>query len=80
MGLLKEKKVKYILTDMPDAKYSIKLGEPIKIIGVVPGGGTDFYGYGIRKSDTDLLNKVGEWMKKIKSDGTYDKLSDKHFK
>ncbi|WP_010244246.1 transporter substrate-binding domain-containing protein [Acetivibrio cellulolyticus] len=37
------------------------------------------YAFGIDKSQPELLTKVNEFISKIKSDGTFDKISNKYF-
>lgn len=36
-------------------------------------------GYVVQKGNTDLLNKLNSGLKKVKEDGTYDKIYDKWF-
>ncbi len=36
-------------------------------------------GIGVRKDDTDLVNKLNAAIKKIRADGTYQKINDKYF-
>jgi polar amino acid transport system substrate-binding protein len=70
-------KVDAVVTGLPAAKtYAKEKGS----VTVLPDTLTEeFYGYGIRKDDQELIKAVNEALKKIKSDGTYDKLVKKWF-
>lgn len=37
------------------------------------------YAFGVKKDDEDLLNKVNEFIAKIKEDGTFDEICNKYF-
>ena len=37
------------------------------------------YAFGVQKDDAELLAKVNEYIAKIKSDGTFDKICNKYF-
>ncbi|BCJ87885.1 basic amino acid ABC transporter substrate-binding protein [Effusibacillus dendaii] len=39
----------------------------------------EYYGIAVKKGNTDVLNKVNDGLKKIKSDGTYDKIYEQYF-
>lgn len=70
-------KVDAVVTGLPAAKTYAKEKGTAKVL---PGTLTEeFYGYGIRKDDQELVKAVNEALKKIKADGTYDKLVKKWF-
>ena len=70
-------KVNAVVTGLPAAKTYAKEKGTVKVL---PETLTqEFYGYGIRKEDTDLVKAVNEALKKLKTDGTYDKLVKKWF-
>ncbi len=37
------------------------------------------YAFGVKKGDTELLNKVNAYIAQIKQDGTFDKICDRYF-
>jgi polar amino acid transport system substrate-binding protein len=41
--------------------------------------GDEEYGVGVRKSDTELLEKLDKALDEMKKDGTYDKIYTKWF-
>ncbi len=70
-------KVDAVVTGLPAAKTYTKEKNTTKVL---PNTLTEeFYGYGMRKDDQDLVKAVNEALKKLKADGTYDKLVKKWF-
>lgn len=70
-------KVNAVVTGLPAAKTYAKEKGTVKVL---PDTLTEeFYGYGIRKEDADLVKAVNEALKKLKADGTYGKLVKKWF-
>ena len=70
-------KVDAVVTGLPAAKTYTKEKGTTKVL---PNTLTEeYYGYGIRKEDADLVKAVNEALKKLKADGTYDKLVKKWF-
>lgn len=39
----------------------------------------EFYGYAVKKGNTDLVEKLNQGLKAIKEDGTYQKIYDQYF-
>jgi polar amino acid transport system substrate-binding protein len=70
-------KVNAVVTGLPAAKTYAKEKGTVKVL---PETLTqEFYGYGIRKEDKDLTQAVNAALKKLKENGTYDKLVKKWF-
>lgn len=58
-----------------EAKPCAILGDPVKDTKYIGEG----IGFAMRKQDKDLLAKVNAAIKKIRADGTYQKIADKYF-
>ena len=67
----------FLLEDYPVISYQIKIGEQAKLKLAVKHIDSDppKYGFAVKKGENaDLLKKINEGLKKIKADGTYDKI------
>ena len=70
-------KVDAVVTGLPAAKTYSKEKGTTKVLSATLT--EEYYGYGMRKDDQDLVKAVNEALKKVKADGTYDKLVKKWF-
>jgi polar amino acid transport system substrate-binding protein len=70
-------KVDAVVTGMPAARTYARERGTVKVL---PETLTqEFYGYGIRKEDKELTEAVNAALKKIKSDGSYDRIVKRWF-
>ena len=70
-------KVDAVVTGLPAAKTYAKSKGTVKVL---PGTLTEeFYGYGLRKDDAELVKAVNGALQKVKANGTYDQLVKKWF-
>lgn len=74
---LESGKVDAVVTGLPAAKTYAKAKDTVKVL---PNTLTEeYYGYGMRKEDKELTEAVNAALKKLKDDGTYDKIVKKWF-
>jgi glutamine transport system substrate-binding protein len=67
-----------VINDLPVTGYYIAQGHPeVKMVGDLLNG--EQYGIAFNKSDTDLLAKVNDGLKKLKETGRYDEIYTKWF-
>ncbi len=68
-----------VVADTPiAADYALQNDEYKTVLQIVGEPFTDeFYGIAVKKGNSDLLKKINEGLKKVKSDGTVEKLKDK---
>ncbi len=66
----------FLMEDYPVINYQIKIGEQSKLkIAIDSVIAPPSYGFAVKKGDNqELLQKFNEGLKKIKADGTYDKI------
>ncbi|VBB07126.1 ionotropic glutamate receptor [Lucifera butyrica] len=66
----------FLMEDYPVINYQIKIGEQSKLKIAVPSViDPPSYGFAVKKGENqELLKKFNEGLKKIKADGTYDKI------
>jgi polar amino acid transport system substrate-binding protein/arginine/ornithine transport system substrate-binding protein len=57
----------------PEGKGYAQVGQPLRL------GGASGVGIAVRKTDTDLRDKINVALKTIKANGTYNKLAAKYF-
>lgn len=69
-----------VINDMPVTAYYIqtKGKDKVKMVGEVFAA-EDQYGIGVKKGNTELLNKINSGLDKIKANGEYDKIYKKWF-
>ncbi|SHG49314.1 amino acid ABC transporter substrate-binding protein, PAAT family [Thermosyntropha lipolytica DSM 11003] len=77
---LKKGGVDAVINDYPVTLNYILTTEDanIKMVGEVFSA-DDKYGIAVKKGNTELLNMINEGLKKIKENGTYDKIYQKYF-
>ena len=66
----------FMVEDFPVISYLIKTGQQAKLKIAVPSIGAEpNYGFAVKKgANQELLAKFNEGLKKIKANGTYDKI------
>ncbi len=74
---LKNGAVNYVIVDEAPAKAIAASMGGVKVINVALT--VEEYAFGVAKDQPNLLAKVNEYLAKIKSDGTYDKIAEKYF-
>ncbi|MDD4801851.1 MAG: basic amino acid ABC transporter substrate-binding protein [Syntrophomonas sp.] len=69
-----------VINDMPVTAYYIdtKGKDKVKMVGQVFAA-DDKYGIGVKKGNTEVLNKINSGLDKIKANGEYDKIYKKWF-
>ncbi len=69
-----------VINDMPVTSYYIqtKGKEKVKTVGSVFQA-EDQYGIGVKKGNTELLNKINDGLAKLKENGKYDEIYKKWF-
>lgn len=69
-----------VINDMPITAYYIqtKGKDKVKMVGEVFAA-EDQYGIGVKKGNTELLNKINSGLDKVKASGEYDKIYKKWF-
>lgn len=69
-----------VINDMPVTSYYIQTTgkDKVKMVGEVFNA-DDQYGIGVKKGNTELLNKLNEALATLKSNGEYDKIYKKWF-
>jgi len=69
-----------VINDMPITAYYIKTKgkDKVKMVGEVFAA-DDQYGIGVKKGNTELLNKINSGLDKVKASGEYDKIYEKWF-
>ncbi len=67
------------IIDLPvaEAFFEANPNAPLKHVGQVSDD--DYFGFALRKEDTELLAKVNAALAQLKSDGTYDQIVEKWF-
>ncbi|MDK2856665.1 MAG: polar amino acid transport system substrate-binding protein [Bacillota bacterium] len=69
-----------VVVDVPVAlPYVAKHSDKVKLVSEKPFV-AEYTGIALRKEDTELLKKINAALKKLKEDGTYQKIYDKWFK
>lgn len=74
---LKAGRVDAVVNDLPVTAYLVKKDPAFKIVEVIKTG--EQYGFAFRKDSKELREKVNEALKKMKEDGTYDRIYKKWF-
>ena len=74
---LESGKVDAVVTGLPAAKTYIKENGKMKVLDETLT--EEYYGFGIRKDDTELVDAVNEALKTLKDNGTYDQIVTKWF-
>lgn len=70
--------VSAVINDKPVTEaYMKKQPDKIKMVGEALNA--ENYGFAVQKGNSELLDKINKGLKKIKEDGTYDKLVDEWF-
>jgi len=77
---LEKGSVDAVINDMPITHYYIKTTGKgkVKMVGEVFAA-EDQYGIGVKKGNTELLEKINSGLQKIKDNGEYDKINEKWF-
>lgn len=76
---LEAKRVDAVVADETLARYYMNKRGEDKYKVLEENFGEEEYGIGVRKNDTELLNKIEKQIEAMKKDGTYDKIYQKWF-
>lgn len=74
---LKNGNLDYVVVDEAPAKNIVKSVGGVKVINVALT--EEEYAFGVDKAQPELLAKANEYLKKIKENGTYEKIAQKYF-
>lgn len=80
MLAVKNKNADFLLEDYPVIAYQIKIGAQKGLkIAVARVAGTPQYGFAVKKgTHQELIKKFNDGLKKIKANGTYDKIVNQY--